>query len=222
MKMTNIRRQILSIPRTEENNSLTRLVISDAFLLASSLSPQICLRQADTAMTLVVEEAFVLKTRGNSIKMIHHEVPYRLRDLLPAFETDTGHKKATKYACQIEGVAEFLNKQPRTVEAYLSYSRERTIPAKRRAKASGLKPQFVVLDDNGDRLYECQWFWQAAFLADIEGSSWRQVRCLWSSRQLDERGQRRARLRRLMRSGLVTPDQVCDVFNFDRHCLDAR
>ncbi|MEY9198472.1 hypothetical protein ABIA16_003588 [Sinorhizobium fredii] len=164
------------------------------------------------------------------MKMMHHEMPFRLRDLLPAFEIYTGDKKATKFARQIEGMAEFLNKQPRTVEAYLSYSRERMIPAddywavavewvKRRAKASGLKPQFVVLDDNGDRVFECQWLWEATFLADTEGSSWQQVRCLWSTNQLDERGQRRSRLRRLVRSGLVAPDQVCDVFNFDRHCL---
>ncbi|CAN7257403.1 hypothetical protein LJR098_001053 [Rhizobium sp. LjRoot98] len=154
------------------------------------------------------------------------EMPYRLRDFLPMF----GDEPKAKHAEQVEGLAEFLGKRPRTIEAYLSYSEDRTISPddywsvavewiKRRSR-SNMNPAFVVLDDNGDQLYECQWLWQAQFLADVEGASWvAQPSGHWQKGGSDDRAQSRSRLRRLLRSGLVTADQVCDVFNFDRWCL---
>ncbi len=160
------------------------------------------------------------------MKMKKDEMPYRLRDFLAIF----GPTPRARHAEQVEGLAEFLGKQVRTVEAYLSYSEDRTISPdnywrvavewiKRRSR-SDLKSAFVVLDDNGDQLFECQWLWQAQFLTDVEGGSWiAQTSGHWQKGDVDDRAQRRSRLRRLLRSGLVTSDQVCDVFNFDRYCL---
>ncbi|MGX9991630.1 hypothetical protein ACS4RR_021105 [Rhizobium sp. Z1P35] len=163
------------------------------------------------------------------MKMKHHEMPYRLRDLLVKF----GPTPKAKYAEQIEGLAEFLGKEPRTIEAYASYNEDRTISpdnywrvcvewVKRTARSTASPGSaFVIFDDNDDQLFEARWLWQAQFLADVEGASWvAGPSGQWQLKSgLDERAQRRSRLRRLLRSGLVTADQVCDVFNFDHWCL---
>ncbi len=113
-----------------------------------------------------------------TMKMKKDELPYRLRDFLPAF----GPRPRSKRFEQIEGMAEFLGKQPRTVEAYCSIREDRTISpddywkvavewVKRRSRST-MAPNFIVLDDNGDQLFECRWLWQAQFLADVERDPW--------------------------------------------------
>lgn len=159
------------------------------------------------------------------MKMKKDELSYRLREFLPMF----ADRKA-KFADQIEGLAEFLGKQPRTIEAYLSTREDRTISpdnyfavatewVKRRSK-SQMNPAFIVLDDNGDQLFETQWLWQASFLADLEGASWIATQTgHWQKGGFDNQAQRRSRLRRLIQSGVVTEVEICDVYNFDRWCL---
>lgn len=159
------------------------------------------------------------------MKMKRDEMPFRLRDFLPQF----AHRKA-KYWEQIEGMAEFLGKQPRTVEAYCSYREDRTISPddymrvavewiKRRSKSS-MSPNFIVVDDNGDQLYECQWLWQAMFLSDVEGAGWHATpRGAWQVKGLSAPAGRRSRLRRLVRDGIVQKDVICALFGFDQWCL---
>lgn len=170
------------------------------------------------------------------LTMKQHEMPFRLRDLLPAFEIETGRKNDTKLTRQIEGLAEFLHKQPRTIRAYMAYSGERMISAddywatavqyvKRRAKASVRatgEPSFIVLDYNEDPIYETVWLWQATFLADVEpeAAEWRaRNRGQWQVKGFDEAMQRRSRIRRLVRDNIISKETICQVMDFDEHCL---
>ncbi|MBX5152583.1 hypothetical protein HJB78_16555 [Rhizobium lentis] len=159
------------------------------------------------------------------MKMLKSEMPFRLRAFLPLF----ADRKA-KYWEQIEGMADFLGKQPRTVEAYCSYREDRTISAddywkvgvewvKRKSRSTS-KPAFLVLDDNGDQLFECQWLWQAMFLSDMEGASWRATpRGVGQIKFFTAPAGRRSRLRRLVRDDIVDRKIICAMFDFDEHCL---
>lgn len=153
------------------------------------------------------------------------EMPFRLREFLPLF----ADRKA-KYWEQIEGMADFLEKQPRTVEAYCSYREDRTISAddywrvtveavKRKSK-SMMSPNFLVFDDNGDQLFECQKLCQAMFLADVEGASWAATpRGAWQVKHRSAAAGRRSRLRRMVRDDIVKKHVICAMFGFDKHCL---
>jgi hypothetical protein len=164
--------------------------------------------------------------------MKYHEMPMRLRDFLPAFQIETGRKESD-FAKQVEGLAEFLHKQPRTIRSYLSTSRhERMISAedywkvtvewvKRRSKSSR-KDAFFVLDSNGDQIYEAVWQWQATFLVDVcEEAAEIHVRKQdeWQLRQLDDPAKRRSRLRRLVRNRILKTETICEVMEFDLYCL---
>ncbi len=156
--------------------------------------------------------------------------------MLPAFEIETGRKNDSKLTRQVEGLSEFLHKQPRTIRAYMAYSGERMISAedywamaieyvKRRAKASVRsvgEPSFVVLDYNEDPLFEAVWLWQAVFLTDVEpeAAEWRaRNRGQWQVRGFDETTQRRSRLRRLVRNDILSKKTICQVMDFDEYCL---
>ncbi|MBY5407416.1 hypothetical protein HFO98_02835 [Rhizobium leguminosarum] len=160
------------------------------------------------------------------MKMKKDEMPFRLRELLPKFGPD----RKAKYWEQIEGMADFLGKQPRTVEAYASYSEDRTVSADdywrvvvewvKRKSRSTAAPAFLVLDDNGDQLYETQWPWQAMFLADVEGTSWGATpRGVGQMRFFTAPAGRRSRLRRLVRDDIIGRKIICAMFDFDEHCL---
>lgn len=171
------------------------------------------------------------------LKMKKDEMPYRLRDLLPAFEIETGRRQASKLARQVAGLAEFLHKQERTIRSYISYSSsERMMPAedywstgveyvKRRARASVRshgKPDFFVHDYNHHQLYEAMWMWQTVFLADVDqqAGGWKAfVRGQFRDREFDEAMQRRSRLRRLVRNDVLTLETICEVMEFDLYCL---
>ncbi|CDN46814.1 Hypothetical protein RG540_CH06240 [Neorhizobium galegae bv. orientalis str. HAMBI 540] len=164
-------------------------------------------------------------------------MPYRLRDLLPAFEIETGNRKDTKLTRQVAGLAEFLHKQERTIRSYISYSSaERMMPAedywatavewvKRRARASVRvhgKPDFFVRDHNHHQIYETVWMWQAVFLGDVDqqAEGWKAyVRGQSRVREYDEAMQRRSRLRHIVRNDILSLETICDVMEFDLYCL---
>ncbi|MGO6676464.1 hypothetical protein [Rhizobium leguminosarum] len=164
------------------------------------------------------------------MRMKKNEMPFRLREFLPMFDTERGSSKPGKFRRQVEGLAEFLCKQPRTVEAYCSTSEDRTISAddywqtavewvKRKSRSTS-EPRFIVYDDNGDQLYETQTMWQAMFLADVDGAVWGATPLrAWQRRHFTAAVGRRSRLRRLARDGIVEKHVICAVFNFDQHCL---
>ncbi|MGO4569055.1 hypothetical protein AB4Z52_29410 [Rhizobium sp. 2YAF20] len=158
------------------------------------------------------------------MKMKIDEMPYRLREFLPVF----GPTFKAKLAERIEGLAEFLGKQPRTIEAYLSYREDRAISAedywrvavewvKRKAR-SKMEPGFIVYGIDDESMFETQWYWQARFLSDVEGSQIA-MRRLPAAHRMDERMERRSRLRHLVRDNIVSKQQICEVFAFDEHCL---
>ncbi len=159
------------------------------------------------------------------MKMKKDEMPFRLRNFLPLF----AHCKA-KYWEQIEGMAAFIGKQPRTVEAYCSYHEDRMISAddymrvaveaiKRKSKSS-LSPAFIIFDENGDQLFEAQKLCQAMFLADVEGAGWVATpRGVGQVKHVSTPAGRRSRLRRLVRDGTVQKHVIAAMFGFDQHCL---
>ncbi|MGO8034940.1 hypothetical protein [Rhizobium leguminosarum] len=164
------------------------------------------------------------------MKMKKNEMPFRVREFLPMFDTERGSSKPGKFRRQVEGLAEFLCKQPRTVEAYCSTSEDRTISADdymrvavewmKRKSRSASAPRFVVYDDNGDQLYETQKMGQASFLADVEGSFWSATSFgAWQRKHFTAAAGRRSRLRRLVRDGIIGNRMICAVFEFDEHCL---
>lgn len=162
------------------------------------------------------------------MRMMKSEMPFRLRTFLPVFDTERGSKKPGKFRRQAEGLADFLCKQPRTIEAYLSSSEDRTISAddywktaiewtKRKAKPSG-EPGFIVHGDDDEPLFETNFYWQARFLADVEGNQIC-MRRLTASYQMDERMYRRCRLRRIVRSGVLEKSLICTLLRMDEYCL---
>ncbi len=171
------------------------------------------------------------------LKMRKDEMPFRVRDMLPAFEIETGRRQDSKLTRQVAGLAEFLHKQERTIRSYISYSSsERMMTAedyhataveyvKRKARASVRstgEPSFVVLDYNEDPLFEAVWHWQAVFLTDVEpeAAEWRaRNRGQWQVRGFDEAMQRRSRLRRLVRNDILSKKTICQVMDFDEYCL---
>ncbi|MGO6881372.1 hypothetical protein ACCS44_21150 [Rhizobium ruizarguesonis] len=164
------------------------------------------------------------------MKMKKNEMPLRLREFLPMFDTERRSKKPGKFRRQVEGMADFLGKQPRTVEAYCSTSEDRTISAddywrvsvewvKRKSRSTS-EARFIVLDDNGDQLYETQTMGQASFLADVEGAFWGTTPVgAWQKMHFTAAAGRRSRLRRLVRDGIVGNHVICAIFEFDAFCL---
>jgi hypothetical protein len=162
--------------------------------------------------------------------MKKNEMPFRLREFLPMFDTERGSKKPGKFRRQVEGLAEFLCKQPRTVEAYCSTSEDRTISSddywltavewmKRKSRSTSA-PRFLVFDDNGDQLYETQTMGQATFLSDVEGAFWGATPLgAWQRRNFTAAAGRRSRLRRLVRDDIIGNHVICAIMDFDAYCL---
>ncbi|MBO9170898.1 hypothetical protein [Rhizobium sp. L245/93] len=158
------------------------------------------------------------------MKMHKSEMPMRLRTFLPAF--------GDRLADQVHEVAEFLGKAPRTIEAYISHSLERMIPAedyerlaaewvrrKNRKQVNRTFAMYAVFDENGDWLTDAAFLYHAVYIADVDGVSYTPLNGFHCFQKPDERMQRRSRLRRLLRSGLVTREQVCEVFGVGDYCL---